>query len=35
VQTTKFDLVINARTAKMLALRIPQSLILRATEVVE
>ena len=34
-QTSKFDLVINARTAKILGLRLPPSLVLRATEVVE
>ena len=34
-QNTKFDLVINARAAKLLALRIPQSALLRATEIVE
>lgn len=34
-QTSKFDLVINAKTAKLLGLRIPPALVLRATEVVE
>ena len=34
-QATQFDLVINARAARSLGLRIPQSLVLRATEVVE
>jgi putative ABC transport system substrate-binding protein len=34
-QTRKFDLVINAKTAKALGIRIPPPLMLRATEVVE
>ena len=34
-QTSKFDLAINAKTAKALGIRIAPSLILRATEVVE
>lgn len=34
-QTSKFDLVVNAKTARALGIRIPPPLILRATEVVE
>jgi putative ABC transport system substrate-binding protein len=34
-QPTKLDLVINARTAKTLGLALPQSILLRATDVLE
>jgi putative ABC transport system substrate-binding protein len=34
-QPTKFDLIINVTTAKSLGLKIPESFLVRANEVIE
>jgi len=34
-QPTKFELIVNMKTAKLLGLTVPQSILLRADELVE
>jgi putative ABC transport system substrate-binding protein len=34
-QPTKFDLLVNLKTARLLGLTIPQSVLLQATQVIE
>ena len=34
-QPTKFDLVVNLKTAKALGIKVPQSILLQATKVIE
>jgi len=34
-QPTKFDLIINGKTAKVLGIKIPSSILVQATKVIE